>query len=127
MLTYALLAFILGIASAGIARLIDHMMDYGNILGHVRYALFWIAASQEEAIWLYDAKAKQGFAERSDALAEVYEDIAFRVGWMRVFICTMCISIYVCIGMFLLGYYSQWTDFTLIEFVLIASGNYLGS
>lgn len=125
LLAHALLSVLLGVIASGIARTIDDWMDYGNILGFVRYWIFWAIATPGELVSMYAAKEVPGFQERTQAMSEVYWTIAYRVTAVKVLICTVCLSFYACLAVFALAVHREWIELGILEFVSIAAGNYL--
>ena len=94
-----------GYMSALITRFLDSLLDYGMLLGRLRYALARYYARDDHDLQceLTDAALIDDFAERMDAVNTVYWKIAARRFWFTGWVCIKCFAARVCVVLYALS------------------------
>ena len=86
----------IGYLSALLGRFLDSLLDYGSLLGFIRFRIAQYYADDKLGSELYQATEIDDFAERMSEINDLYWRIAAKRFWFTGWVCLKCFSARVC-------------------------------
>jgi hypothetical protein len=112
---------VIGVACYGLAVMLDHSLDYGQVFGMLRRHIFWSVAGFRERRYIVTALKQEGFGERLAAMDAAYWLIAARRQDLVILLCRKCMLLWIAVAVCL------FLNVPLTGYVVVLGSGYLAS